>query len=248
MAKIALGIDVGGSGIKGAPVNTKTGRLEGDRLRIPTPAPATPDLVIAIIAEIVASFKWKGPLGIGFPAAIRQGVALTAANIDPAWIDCDVARLVKKNTGCPTIVLNDADAAGLAACRYERQANKGVVLFVTIGTGLGTALFVDGVLVPNMELGHLLLDGHGIAEHYASDAARDRENLDWSTWATRFDQYLKHLERLCWPDLILLGGGISKKGEKFLPRLTVKTPVRTTSLRNEAGIIGAALAAAEMKN
>lgn len=243
MARTMLGIDVGGSGIKGAPVNTRTGKLAAERVRVPTPDPATPESVIGEIAAIAASFKWKGGIGIGFPAAIRRGIALTAANIDRAWLGCDVARLAKKATGCAVTVLNDADAAGLAACRFEAQAGKGIVLFVTIGTGLGTALFVDGMLVPNLELGHLLLEGHGIAEHYASDAARDRDDLDWPTWAARFNEYLCHLEQLCWPDLILLGGGVSRKAEKFVPLLTTRTPVRACGLRNEAGIIGAALAA-----
>jgi polyphosphate glucokinase len=238
-----LGIDVGGSGIKGAPVNIETGEILAERVRIATPMPAKPDPVAEAVAELARQFAWHAAIGCGLPAAIQQGVALTAANIHKKWIGTDAAALFSKATGCPTYVLNDADAAGLAEMTFGAgRDRKGVVIIVTIGTGLGTALFTDGILLPNTELGHIEMHGSD-AELQASDAARKREDLSWTRWTARFDDYLNTLEKLFWPDLFILGGGASKKGESFIPYLTVKAPVLPAQFLNDAGIVGAALAA-----
>lgn len=242
-----LGIDVGGSGIKGAPVDTETGELLDERYRIPTPEGAKPKDVANVVKQIAKHFDWHGPIGCCFPAAIQHGVARTAANVDQSWIGTNAEKLFSKATGCPVRVLNDADAAGLAEMRFG--AGKGVdglVLIITIGTGLGTALFIDGYLVPNTELGHIEIDG-GDAELSASDAARKRDDLSWKKWASeRFDRYLCTMNALFWPDLIILGGGASKKLDKFAKHLTVEAPVVPAGTLNEAGMIGAALAAAAM--
>lgn len=240
-----LGIDVGGSGIKGAPVDTENAELTAERLRLPTPQPATPQAVAETIAELVRHFSWRGPVGIGFPAAIRNGIVCTAANIDTEWIGTDGTGLLGKATGCPVTLLNDADAAGLAEMRLGAgRGRAGTVFVITVGTGLGTALFRDGRLVPNTELGHIVLHGRN-AESYASDAARKRDDLSWQKWARRFEDYLLRLEELFWPDLFIIGGGASKKHEKFFPHLKVDTAIVPAALRNEAGIIGAALSALE---
>lgn len=238
-----LGIDIGGSGIKGAPVDLARGALAADRLRIVTPQPATPAAVAETVAAMVKHFDWSGPVGCGLPAAVQNGIARTAANIDPSWIGTDAGRLLSQRTGCPVTVINDADAAGLAEMRYGTgRDQQGTVLLITVGTGLGTALFREGVLVPNTELGHLLLKGK-VAEQYASAAVRERQELSYEQWARRFDRYLHRLRELFWPDLFIIGGGISKKHEKFFPYLTVDTAIEPARLRNEAGIVGAALAA-----
>ena len=238
-----LGVDVGGSGIKGAVVDIKTGELASSRIRIATPSPSKPKKVAEVVAEIVDHFDWEGAIGCGFPAPVQGGVTLTAANIDNKWIGTNAEQLFSKATGCRVKVLNDADAAGLAEMEFGAgRGRDGVVIIVTIGTGLGTALFTDGYLLPNAELGHIKIDC-GDAELRASDAARKREKLSWKKWAKRFDGYLNELECLLWPDLIILGGGVSKKSDKFLPYLTVQAELVTADLLNEAGIIGAALAA-----
>ncbi len=238
-----LGIDIGGSGIKGAPVDTETGALTARRLRIPTPEPSKPKPVTQVIKNIVEHFAWQGPIGCGFPAVVRNGVTLTAANIDKRWIRTNAAALFNKATGFPVHVLNDADAAGLAEMTFGAgKGHQGVVLIVTIGTGLGTVLFTGGHLVPNLELGHIEIDC-GDAELMASDAARKRDKLSWKKWAARLDKYLCALERLVWPELIILGGGVVKSHDKFIPRLTVGAEVVPAQLGNDAGIIGAALAA-----
>ncbi len=240
---IVLGVDIGGSGIKGAPVDLDKGELAAERLRIPTPQPATPEAIAATVAELVRHFSWQGPIGCGFPAAIRNGSVLTAANVDQSWIGTNGAELFGRTTGSPVTLLNDADAAGLAEMHFGAGAGRqGTVFVITVGTGLGTALFRDGVLVPNTELGHIILRGRD-AEKYASGAVRDRLELSYARWAKRFDRYLHRLEELFWPDLFIVGGGISKKHEKFLPLLTVTTATLPATLRNEAGIVGAALAA-----
>jgi len=240
-----LGLDVGGTGIKGALVDTQTGRLTTERFRLRTPQPATPEAMAATVAEIARHFEWTGPAGCGFPAVIRHGTVMTAANIDPSWIGIDVRDAFEKATGCTFTVANDADAAGLAEMRFGAgRDRRGVVIVSTLGTGIGSAVFVDGKLVPNTELGHLELDGFD-AESRASDAARSREDLSWKRWAKRVDAYLKLLQRLFWPELIIVGGGVSKKHEKFLPRLSVDAEIVPAELRNEAGIIGAAMLAAE---
>jgi polyphosphate glucokinase len=238
-----LGIDIGGSGIKGAPVDIESGALSDDRLRLATPQPATPEAVAATIGNLIQHFNWQGPVGCGLPAAIQNGIARTAANIDPAWIDLDTEQFLSRKTGLGITVINDADAAGLAEMRFGAGRQRdGTVLLITVGTGLGSALFRGGVLVPNTELGHLDLNGQ-VAEHYASAATRERLGLSYKKWARRFDMYLQQLQELFWPDLFIIGGGISKKHAKFFPYLTVKTEVLPADLRNEAGIVGAALAA-----
>ncbi len=244
-----LGIDIGGSGIKGAPVNVKTGELTGKRYRIATPHPAKPKAVAEVVAEVVRHFDWKGRIGCGFPAVVRRGTTLTAANVHQRWIGTDAAGLFTRVTGCKTTVVNDADAAGLAEMVFGAgRGRDGVVVLITIGTGLGTALFTDGELVPNTELGHIELGGED-AEYRASDAARKRDDLSWKAWAERFDAYLHALEFLLWPDLFILGGGASKKSkrEKYLPHLTVQTEVIPAEMGNRAGIIGAALAARRLR-
>ena len=238
-----LGIDIGGSGIKGAPVDTDTGTLLESRFRLPTPSPAKPVAVAETVGEIADHFNWKGRLCIGFPGVVRKGVTLTAANIHEDWVGLNAAKHIKKVTGRKTCIINDADAAGLAEMAFGAgKERRGVVLVVTIGTGLGTALFTDGYLLPNCEFGHLEMDGVE-AEWYASDAARKRENLTWEKWGQRFDRYLQTMERLIWPDLIILGGGVSKKFDLYRPYITVKAEVLPAQMLNEAGIVGAAVGA-----
>jgi polyphosphate glucokinase len=238
-----FGVDIGGSGIKGAPVDLDTGELAGDRLRIPTPKPATIGACAAVVHEILDHFGYRGPVGCGYPGVIRGGLVKTAVNVDRSWLDVDAAARFADATGRPFRFVNDADAAGLAEMRFGAgRGRSGVVLLVTIGTGLGTALFTDGHLVPNLELGHIEMDGRD-AERWASDAARKRKDLSWKKWARRFDGYLNRLHAYLWPDLIILGGGASKKPEKFLRHLDVPCEVVTAELQNEAGIVGAALAA-----
>lgn len=238
-----LGIDIGGSGIKGAPVDLSQGVLAAERLRIATPQPATPDAVADTVGRIIRHFNWTGPVGCGLPSVVQNGVARTAANIDSSWIGTDVRALLSQRTGCPVTVINDADAAGIAEMRFGAgRGRNGTILMVTVGTGLGTALFRDGTLVPNTELGHLLLNGK-VAEKYASAATREDLGLSYETWAKRLDLYLHQLQSLFWPDLFILGGGISKKHEKFFPFLTIETEFLPAILRNQAGIVGAALAA-----
>jgi polyphosphate glucokinase len=242
-----LGIDIGGSGIKGAPVDTKAGQMLTDRYRIPTPEGARPKDVAEVVKKIAENFDWQGPIGCGFPAVIQHGVARTAANVSDAWIDTDIAALLASTTGCPVRVLNDADVAGIAEMRFGAgRGRDGLVMIITIGTGLGTALFTDGVLVPNTELGHIEMDCQD-AEWQASDAARKRDNLSWKEWALRFNRYIGRIEDLFWPDMIILGGGASKKMDKFVDYLTVRADLVPAQLRNEAGIIGAAIAAETLK-
>jgi polyphosphate glucokinase len=241
-----LGIDIGGSGIKGAPVDTQTGALTAPRYRIPTPIPAKPRAVADVVAEIVRHFGWQGAVGCGFPAVVRDGVTLTAANVHPRWIEKKASALFAEKTGCSVAVVNDADAAGLAEMAFGAgKGQKGVVLMITIGTGLGSALFIDGKLLPNTEFGHLKIRGKD-AELRASDAVRQEKMLTWKSWARRFDEFLLTMENLFWPDLMILGGGVSKKAEKFIPFLTVQTKVVPAQLLNDAGIIGSAMAALDL--
>jgi len=242
-----LGIDIGGSGVKGAPVDTEQGVLLETRFRIPTPEGAKPDDVANVVKQIAHHFKWKGPIGCGFPAVIQHGIARTAANVHKSWINTNAVELFSNATGCPVQVVNDADAAGLAEMRFGAgKGCDGLVFIVTVGTGLGTALFTNGVLVPNTELGHIELDCLD-AESQASDAARKREDLSWKKWAERFDHYLDAIEALFWPDLFIIGGGASKRINKFIEHISVKAKVVPAQLRNEAGIIGAALAGEKQK-
>ena len=239
----ALGIDIGGTGIKGAVVDLRAGELSTERYRVPTPQPSTPHNVALVIDEIAKEHNWKGSVGAAFPAIIKDGVALSAANVDKSWIGTDVDALFTEITGCSVTVMNDADAAGAAEVEVGvAKGVKGVVLLLTLGTGIGSALFADGLLVPNTELGHLELDGHD-AETRAAASARERDRLSWEEWAGRVQRYLEHVEFLFTPDLIVLGGGVSKKPEKWLPFLHLRTPLTIAELRNNAGIVGAAMMA-----
>jgi polyphosphate glucokinase len=238
----ALGIDIGGTGIKGAVVDTKRGRLVTDRLRLLTPQPATPEAVADVVGEVARHFEWDGAIGCTFPGVVKGGRVHTAANLDKSWIDLHAAELFSGVTGCPVTIVNDADAAGEAEARFgAAHGEPGLVIAVTLGTGIGTALVVDGRLVPNSELGHLPLHG-GDAEHYAANSVRERLELGWEEWAGRVDQYLHLVEDLFWPDLFILGGGVSKQADQFVPYLTCRTRVVPAQLRNQAGIVGAALA------
>jgi polyphosphate glucokinase len=237
-----LGVDIGGSGIKGAIVDTETGKLITERHRINTPEPATPEAVAKVLAQLVKHFNWSGPVGCGFPASIQHGVARTAANLSDLFIGINIDTLFSEVTKCPCYSLNDADAAGIAEMHFGVGKNQsGVVLLITIGTGLGTVLFTDGVLLPNTELGHLYMENGKKGEHYASDSVRKAKDLDWKSWGQRFNNYLGMMEALFWPDLIILGGGASKKLDRFKQTITVNTPVKPATLLNLAGIIGAAL-------
>jgi polyphosphate glucokinase len=238
-----LGVDIGGSGIKGALVNSDTGALTAKRYRLPTPQPATPDAVADTVADVVRHFAWKGPIGCALPAVIKDGVARSAANIDHSWIGTDGQQLFKKKTKRRTYLLNDADAAGIAEMAFGAgKGQGGVVLMLTFGTGIGSALFLDGHLVPNAELGHLEVRGKD-AEARASARIRQQRALSWKKWAARVDEYLARLEALFSPDLFIIGGGVSKQHAQFLPLLNRRTPVVPAQLRNDAGIVGAALAA-----
>ncbi|HWH30815.1 MAG TPA: ROK family protein [Mycobacteriales bacterium] len=243
--RTGFGIDIGGSGVKGAPVDLDRGAFAAERVRIRTPQPATPDAVADVVARVLdEAGAAPGRIGVTVPAVVTHGVARTAANIDDAWVGTDVVSLLRDRTGREAVVVNDADAAGLAEARYgAAKGVDGVVLLLTLGTGIGSALVVDGRLVPNTELGHLELDGE-VAEHRASDAAREREDLSWKDFARRVERYVRHVDRLLWPDLVLFGGGVSKKADSWLPLLDVRPQVRPAALRNDAGIIGAALLAA----
>ena len=241
-----LGIDIGGTGIKAAVVDTATGELITERTRIATPRPATPDAIGQTLKEVVEQHQWSGPVGIGFPAAIQHGIARTAANVDKSFIGLPIAECFSQHTGCPVYMANDADVAGLAEMRFGAgKDNPGVVLIVTIGTGLGTALFSDGHLLPNTELGHVYLSNGLEAERYASEAVRVVKELKWKEWGERFNLYLTTMESLLWPDLIVLGGGVSEKLHKFSPMITTKATVVAASFLNQAGIVGAALFAEE---
>ncbi len=237
----ALGIDIGGSGIKGAPVNIGTGELLAERLRIKTPKGAKPNPVAEIVAEIAHSFKWTGPIGIGFPAPIKRGIAMMAANVSQKWVGTNADKLFTSITGCPCKVGNDADVAGMAEMAFGAgKGQSGTVIMLTLGTGIGSAIFYNGHLIPNTEFGHLQMDGMD-AEHRASAAIRERDKLSWKKYAKRLNAYLNEMEKLFWPDLFIVGGGISKEHEKFLPLLKLQTKIVPAQFQNEAGIVGAAL-------
>lgn len=237
-----LGIDIGGSGIKGAPVDLVEGRLATARHRLLTPRPATPEAVAATVAELAAHFDTRGEVGVTVPAVVMHGVAQTAANIDPAWIGCDVVQLLHEALGRRVVVVNDADAAGLAEMRYGAGRNHaGTVVLLTLGTGIGSAVFVDGTLLPNTEFGHLDIRGQ-MAEKRAAAQVRKNQRLSWQKWAMRLTEVMVEIEQLLWPDLFIIGGGVSGRHEKFLPLLECRTPVVPAALGNDAGIIGAALA------
>ncbi|MFF8842736.1 polyphosphate--glucose phosphotransferase [Streptomyces sp. NPDC015127] len=241
-----FGVDIGGSGIKGAPVDLERGDLAEERHKVLTPHPATPDAVADGVAEVVAHFGWNGPVGITFPGVVTGGVTRTAANVDRGWVDRDAARLLGDRLGgLPVTVLNDADAAGVAEMTFGAgRGRKGTVILLTFGTGIGSALFIDGRLVPNTELGHLELDGHD-AEKRASTKAKEDADLSWAQWARRVQKYLAHVEMLFSPELFVIGGGVSRKAEKFLPLIEgVRAEIVPAELQNNAGIVGAAMAAA----
>ena len=248
MSGIALGIDVGGSGIKGAPVDLSTGELSAERLRIETPQPSTPDAVAEVVATLVEHFAdllGDGAIGVTVPGVVTHGVVRTAANIDHAWIGTDADALFTGRLGRAVHVVNDADAAGVAEARFgAARSTKGLVIVTTLGTGIGTALLLDGKLVPNSELGHLEVDGHD-AESRAAYSVRENEDLSWVDWAARLQRYYGVIEDLLWPALIVVGGGVSKKADKFLPLLHLRAPIVAAQLRNEAGIVGAAVLADE---
>ena len=240
----AFGIDIGGSGIKGAPVDVATGTLLADRKKILTPRPATPEAVADVVREVARSFEWKGLAGITFPGVVTSGTIRTAANVDKSWIGTDAAKLFGKAVGGDVAVLNDADAAGIAEMIFGAgQGERGTVLMLTFGTGIGSALFTGGLLVPNTEFGHLEIRGKD-AESRASERGKTEHAWGWKDWGQRVDEYLQHVEALVSPDLIIVGGGISKESEKWIPLLTgVRARVVPATLQNDAGIVGAAMAA-----
>lgn len=242
-ATTAFGVDVGGSGIKGATVDLATGEFIGDRIKILTPQPATPDAVAETLVELLNQAGWEGPVGITLPAVVKDRVALTAANIDPSWVGVDTGELFDRYLpGREVTVLNDADAAGLAEVAHGHPvAGSGSVIFLTFGTGIGSALLLGGQLFANTELGHLVVAGQE-AEWTASSAAKEREELSFKKWAKRVNAVLGEYERLFHPDAFIVGGGISRDHEKWVPRLTLETPVHAARLRNRAGIVGAAMA------
>ena len=240
---VKLGIDIGGTGIKGAPVDLEKGELTSERFRVLTPKPATPEAVAKTVAEVVKHFGYEGRVGCTFPAVVKHGVVHTASNVDKSWIGTDARAAFEEATGCTFTITNDADCAGVAEMQFGAGAGRmGVVIVATLGTGIGTAVFHDGKLLPNTELGHIEIRGKD-AEDRAADSVREAKKLDWKQWAKRVDEYLDQLESLMWPDLVIIGGGVSKKGEKFIPLLTPRCEVVAAKLLNEAGIVGAALTA-----
>ena len=237
-----LGIDIGGSGIKGAPVNIEQGALAADRYRIATPKPSVMKSCLKKLGWHAKHFDWQGPIGCTFPAIIKDGVAYSAANVDNSWIGTNGKKILEEKTGCPVLLLNDADAAGIAEMTFGAgQGRDGVVIMLTFGTGIGSAIFVDGKLVPNTEFGHMEMRGKD-AEHRAADRIRKDEDLSWKEWASRVNEFLLRMEALFSPDLFIFGGGVSKKHRKFFKYLDVRTNVVPAEALNEAGIIGAALA------
>jgi polyphosphate glucokinase len=238
---VAVGIDIGGSGIKGAPVDLAEGRFAADRVRLPTPVPATPGAVADVVAEVVEQLGVDGAVGVTVPGVVRDGTVETAAHIDQTWIGEDAVKLFERSTGRHVAVLNDADAAGIAEMRFGAgKGRDGVVVVCTLGTGIGSAVFVDGTLVPNTELGHLPLHG-GDAEDWAAESIRERDSLSWKKYARRLQKYFDLVQRLLWPQLIIVGGGISKKADRYLPRIELRTEIVPAQLHNDAGIVGAAL-------
>jgi polyphosphate glucokinase len=240
-----FGIDIGGTGIKGAPIDVGGGKLTADRRKLPTPQPAKPDAVAEVVSELVKSFDWTGAIGLTFPGVVADGEIRTAANLDSDWIGVNARELFGRATGQLVTVINDADAAGVAEMKFGAGVGKkGTVLMLTLGTGIGSALFIDGVLVPNTEFGHIEIRGKD-AEKRASERAREEHDLDWEHWAGRVDEYMSHLEALLWPDLFIVGGGVSRKSDKFLPLLEkLRATVVPAAMLNDAGIVGAALTAA----
>ncbi len=244
---ITLGIDIGGSGIKGALVDTEKGEMVTERLRIPTPQPSKPKAVLGVMKQIVAHFGTSGPIGVGLPGIVINGVVRSAANIDDAWLGFAGQKKMTKATGCPVTLINDADVAGVAEMRFGAgKGQAGTVMIFTLGTGIGSAVFVNGRLVPNTELGHLYLRNQKKdAENQAAERIREAENLSWKQWGKRLNTYFQHIEFIFSPELIIIGGGVSKQHEEFLRFIKTRAPIVPAELRNEAGIIGAAVLAAE---
>ena len=246
---LAIGVDIGGSGIKAAPVNLKTGEFTSERYRVLTPQPATPDAVGKAVAQVVAKFEpsKKTPIGITFPGVVQQGIVRFAPNVDQSWVGVNVDEVMNTYVGREVHTINDADAAGFGEFLYgAAHGRDGVVFLATLGTGIGSALIADGEVIPNTEFGHLIIDGLD-AEEFAAESARERHGLDWDQWAVHLQKYFSEVERLLWPDLIIVGGGVSKEHEKFLPKLTLRTPIVPAELFNGAGIVGAAAGAAHAR-
>lgn len=242
-----LGIDIGGSGIKGAPVNIETGKLSGERFRIPTPKPSKPKHIVETVKDVADFFDWKGPVGCGFPTVIHNGKSVARGNIHKSWLGVQVDTLFSEHLNLPVKVINDADAAGLAEMNFGTGVGKmGLVILVTIGTGLGTGVFFNGQLIPNFELGRLYYKNGELIEYFASDAARKKEKLSYKVWGKRFNKFLKHVVRIFSPDLIIIGGGASNKFDSFRDQITIDTPILIAENQNGAGIIGAAVAAKEL--
>ena len=249
--RIAIGVDVGGSGIKAAVVDIEAGRFRSDRIRVATPQPSTPEAVLASVGRVVKRLARSSglgdatPVGVGLPVVTMNGTAMTASNIDAKWIGFPVVDRLVKATGRSVTIVNDADAAGIAEMRFGQGRGKGgTVVVLTLGTGVGSGVFIDGRLVPNVEFGTMEIRGKP-AEWRSASAARTRRGLGWKAWALDLDEHLDRIDKLVWPTLMILGGGVSKNGDKFIPRLTVRCPVVAADLRNDAGIIGAAIVAAE---
>lgn len=239
-----LGIDIGGSGIKGNLVDPADGSLRAERFRIDTPDPAVPETVAGVVARVVRHFDYRGPVGCTFPAVVKNGVTLSAANVDQSWIGRDAASLFSQTTGQPVVVVNDADAAGIAEMAFGAgRGREGVVILLTFGTGIGSALFHRGELIPNTELGHLELAGHSPIEDWAAASVKEQKQLSWQVWGRRVHRLLGHINRVLSPDLFILGGGVSRRWEKWFPYLEVDVETVPAVLRNEAGIVGAALSA-----
>jgi polyphosphate glucokinase len=238
-----LGIDIGGSGVKGAPVDTVRGELLAERYRVPTPQPSDVTSIVESVAEVAGQFTDFDKVGITFPGVVVDGVTRTAANVDKSWLDAPAAKLFSERLGRPVSVLNDADAAGVAEVAFGAGRDQhGLIMMLTFGTGIGSALFLDGKLIPNTEFGHIELNGKD-AELRASDRIREEDEMTWEKWASRVEEYLKHVEGLLAPRLFIIGGGVSKKADRFFPLINIRTPMVPATLLNNAGIIGAAVTA-----
>jgi len=245
---IVMGIDIGGSGIKGGLVDVEKGEMTTERYKLLTPEEGKPEDVADVVSKVVKKFDWNGPIGCGFPSVVISGVTHTAANVHQSWIGLDADALLEKATRCPVWMANDADVAGMAEMRFGvGRGQNGVTIMLTLGTGIGSAIFSDGVLVPNTEFGHLTIRGKD-AERRASSTARKKKQLTYEAWALLLQEYLDELERLFWPSLIIIGGGVSRKSELFFPFLKTRARLEAAQMRNNAGIIGAALYAVEASN